>query len=167
MTIPHHQQDPPDQSAGHVFIRPGQIAPGRPARDACMQCGEPLTVHALQAVLEALDMPHPATVGDGEVHDRILQARVMNTVVFLRGLLDEGRATPPEWGLEYFREKLAEQPATGYRTWDEAVAETRARQEVQQASRGSEPSTDSLADSEGLRQLSAYLDQVDGPEAEQ
>ena len=124
-------------------------------------------MHALRAVLEALDMPHPATVGDGEVHDRILQARVMNTVIFLRGLLDEGHATPPEWRLEYFREKLAEQPATGYSTWDEAVAETRARQEALQASRGSEPPTASLAESEGLRQLLAYLDQVDGPEAEQ
>ncbi len=29
----------------------------------------------------------------------------------------------------YLRDRLAEHPATGYRTWDEAVAEIRARQD--------------------------------------
>lgn len=117
-------------SACERFIRPGQVAPDRPAPDRCMQCGEPAAVHALRAVLDALDIPHPATVGDGEAHDRILHERVLHAVIFLRGALDDTRVTPFEWGLDYFREKLAEHPATGYRTWDEAVAETRARREA-------------------------------------
>jgi hypothetical protein len=125
-----------NQQGGHAFVRPGQVAPDRPAPDQCVECGEPLATHALRAVLEALDIPHPATVGDGEGHDRILGERVMHTVVFLRGLLtdltrDRDR---PEWALEYFREKLAEHPATGYRTWDEAVAELHAKEAVQEQS---------------------------------
>lgn len=113
-------------NAPHAFARPGQVAPELPAPDACMRCGESLAMHALRAVLEALDIPNPATVGDGEVHDRILAERVLHTVIFLRGILDDGRVSPPEWSLDYFREKLAEHPATGYRTWDEAIADTRA-----------------------------------------
>ena len=29
---------------GHQFTRPGQVAPGRPAPDACMVCGQPEAV---------------------------------------------------------------------------------------------------------------------------
>jgi hypothetical protein len=50
-----------------------------------MQCGEPAALHALRAVLDALDIPNPATVGDGEIHDRILHERVLHAVIFLRG----------------------------------------------------------------------------------
>ena len=108
--------------SNHQFTRPGQVRADLPAPDRCMQCGEPLAVHALRAVLEALGIPHPATVGDGEAHDRILAERVMHTVVFLGSFLDGGE---PDWSLGYFRERLAEHPAAGYRTWDEAVAELR------------------------------------------
>jgi hypothetical protein len=31
--------------SGHAFIRPGQVAPDRPAPDRCMQCGEPEAAH--------------------------------------------------------------------------------------------------------------------------
>jgi hypothetical protein len=37
-----------------------------------------------------------------------------------------------EYGLQHFRERRAEEPATGYRSWDEEVAETRARRETGQ-----------------------------------
>jgi hypothetical protein len=114
---------------GHRFVRPGQVAPDRPAPDACMHCGEPFAAHALRAVLEALDIPHPATVGDGAVRDRILAERLMHTVIFLQGILSDP-VTPPEWDLDYLRDKLAEHPAAGYRTWDQAVAELRAAREV-------------------------------------
>jgi len=110
--------------SNHQFTRPGQVRADLPAPDRCMQCGEPLAVHALRAVLEALGIPHPATVGDGEAHDKILAERVMHTVVFLQSFLDGGE---PDWSLGYFRERLAEHPAAGYRTWDEAVAELAAR----------------------------------------
>jgi hypothetical protein len=82
---------------------------------------------ALAAVLEALDIPSPATVGDEETHDRILLERVTHAVIFLRGLLG-GRGLGTEWEIRYLREKLAEHPAEGYRTWDQAVAELRARE---------------------------------------
>jgi hypothetical protein len=124
-----------NQQGAHAFVRPGQVAPDQPAPDKCIECGEPLAMHALRAVLEALDIPHPATVGDGEVRDRILGERVMHTVVFLRGLLtdltDDWAAARAERGLDYFRQKLAEHPAAGYRTWDELVAELHAKETVQ------------------------------------
>lgn len=110
------------------FTRPGQVALDRPAADACMSCGFPYARHVLQAVLDALDIPFPGTVGDGEVYDRILAERIRHTVVFLRSQLNDRTASmPPEWGLEYFQERLAENPATGYHTWaGEAMAELRA-----------------------------------------
>ncbi|MCW2898853.1 MAG: hypothetical protein JWO67_1118 [Streptosporangiaceae bacterium] len=33
-------------TADHAFTRPGQVAPDRPARDACMVCGQPEAAHA-------------------------------------------------------------------------------------------------------------------------
>ncbi|AGP56168.1 hypothetical protein [Streptomyces rapamycinicus] len=72
----------------------------------------------LRAILEALDIPHPATVGDSEVHARVLADRVMHTVVALHGVLDEGvtRHLGIEWTTAHLRERLAEHPPTGYRT---------------------------------------------------
>ena len=119
--------------SNHQFIRPGQVSPDRPLRDACMKCGRPEAEHqlheALTAVLQALDIPHPATVGDVEVHDRILRERVLHTVIFLLDMTDDSRGLSREWALDYFRSKLAEHPAEGYRTWDQAVAERHARQD--------------------------------------
>ena len=71
----------------------------------------------LAAVLEALDIPSPATVGDGEVHDRILLDRVMHAKVALEGVLQRG--DEPGWSADYLRSRLAEKPATGYRVWGE------------------------------------------------
>jgi hypothetical protein len=71
----------------------------------------------LRAVLEALDIPSPATVGDGEVYDRILLDRVMDAVVALQGVLRRG--DDAGWSADYLRARLAEKPATGYRTWGE------------------------------------------------
>ena len=82
---------------------------------------------ALQAVREALDIPHAATVGDEEIRAKIMDRRVMHAVTFLRGVL---ALEPPPldigWHVAYLRERLAEHPATGYRTWDEAAAEAAA-----------------------------------------
>jgi len=104
-------------AASHPFIRPGQVAPDHPAPDACMQCGEPFAEHALAAVLDA-----------------ILMMRVMHAVVFLQGLArDRAADLPPEYSLNWLRDKLAEHPAVGYRTWDEAVAERQARETGQEA----------------------------------
>lgn len=68
----------------------------------------------LQAVLEALSLPYPATVGDSEVYSRILEDRVMDARVALEGVLQRG--DDPGWSADYLRAKTAEKPATGYRT---------------------------------------------------
>ena len=69
----------------------------------------------LAVVLEALDIPSPATVGDSETHREILAHRTMDAVVALRGVLHQG--DDPGWSADYLRTRLTERPATGYRTW--------------------------------------------------
>ena len=87
---------------------------------------------ALRAIREALDIPHPATVGDGEIHDAILKERVLHTVVMLGNIFPaDGRPCAADvvpWSVEYLRARLAEHPAEGYRTWAEHMAELRDRQ---------------------------------------
>lgn len=39
---------------GHLFIRPGQVAPDRPAPDKCMTCGQPESQHHARG-----DNPYP------------------------------------------------------------------------------------------------------------
>lgn len=68
----------------------------------------------LAAVLEALDIPHPATVGDSEQHAAVLADRVMHAAIALRSTLD-GHPCDIEWTTAYLRERLAEHPPTGYR----------------------------------------------------
>ncbi|MDX3868007.1 hypothetical protein [Streptomyces europaeiscabiei] len=69
----------------------------------------------LAVVLEALDIPAPATVGDGETHRGILDHRTMDAVAALRGVLHQD--DDPGWSADYLRARLAEKPATGYRSW--------------------------------------------------
>lgn len=80
---------------------------------------------ALRAVREAIDIPHPATIGDGEIHDRILKERLLHAVVMLQNVVrDDG--SPDDripWSVEYLRARLAEHPAEGYKTWAEHKAE--------------------------------------------
>lgn len=88
----------------------------------------------LAAVLDALDIPEPATTGDTEAHDRVLNDRAMHAKIALRDVLDGG-PLGVEWTTRYLRERLAETPPTGYvtseqartalaagKTWSEAVA---------------------------------------------
>ncbi|MFR0359069.1 hypothetical protein [Streptomyces sediminimaris] len=72
----------------------------------------------LAAVLEAIDIPRPATIGDQEAHDRVLNDRAMHTKIALANLL-EGHPLGVEWTTQYLRERLAEHSATGYRAWGE------------------------------------------------
>ncbi|MGW8060998.1 hypothetical protein ACVV2G_01675 [Streptomyces ziwulingensis] len=76
----------------------------------------------LAAVLEAIDLPHAATTGGSEVHDRLLSARVVHARVALRNLLDDGPDLGPSWTAKYLRERLAEHPVAGYVTVDQAQA---------------------------------------------
>ncbi|MGW3200686.1 hypothetical protein ACWDBD_40205 [Streptomyces sp. NPDC001118] len=69
----------------------------------------------LKAVLEAIAIPYPATVGDSEVHDRILADRVMDARVALEGVLHRG--DDPGWSADYLRSRMVEKPPTGYRAY--------------------------------------------------
>lgn len=84
----------------------------------------------LAVVLEALDIPSPATVGDRETHREILAHRAMDTVIAVRGVLHQG--DDPGWSADYLRARLAEKPSTGYRAWgaDEGQDDERVRRSV-------------------------------------
>jgi hypothetical protein len=68
-------------------------------------------------VLESIDIPCPATVGDREEYARLLEDRAMDAVVALRGVLGEPLAGDcgAHWHTAYLRRQLAEKPPTGYR----------------------------------------------------
>jgi hypothetical protein len=75
----------------------------------------------LAVVLEALDIPAPATVGDETAHDRTLSERVTHAKIALRNALEEnGGPLGIEWTTAYLRERLTEHPPTGYRAWGAA-----------------------------------------------
>jgi ribosomal protein S16 len=78
------------------------------------------TTAVMKAVLEALDVPYAATVGEDLKRADILEKRLMYTVVVLRDLVK--RNGDLEWLLGYLRDCLAEHPATGYITGEEAHA---------------------------------------------
>lgn len=82
--------------------------------------GEPVR-DLLTAVLEALDIPHPATVGGTEAHDRLLNDRAMHARIALRSVLDDG-PLGIAWTVGYLRERLAKHPVAGYVTVDQAHA---------------------------------------------
>ncbi|OIK02323.1 hypothetical protein BIV25_01555 [Streptomyces sp. MUSC 14] len=74
----------------------------------------------LAAVLDAIDIPAPATFGDSEAFSRLLEDRVLDAVVALTGALEEPPAA--DWGLgwhtNYLRKQLAKKPPTTYRHHD-------------------------------------------------
>ncbi|MFJ8060818.1 hypothetical protein [Streptomyces sp. NPDC096142] len=74
----------------------------------------------IAAVLEAIGIPSPATYGDREAFQRLLEDRVLDTVVALTGALDEPPAA--DWGLgwhtDYLRKRLATKPPTTYRHYN-------------------------------------------------
>ncbi|MGW0774566.1 hypothetical protein ACWD01_13145 [Streptomyces sp. NPDC002835] len=67
----------------------------------------------LAVVLEALAIPHPATIGDGEVHGQVLADRVMHARIALENVLERG--DDPGWSADYLQARLTEHPPTGYR----------------------------------------------------
>ncbi|MET8803581.1 hypothetical protein [Streptomyces sp. NPDC004546] len=81
----------------------------------------PAVVNLLSAVLEAIDLPYPATVGWQEAHDKILNERVMHAKLTLRSVLDNS-SLGMDWDANYLREKLAQHPVQGYVTNEQASA---------------------------------------------
>ena len=77
----------------------------------------------LAAVLEALDIPAPATFGDHEAHDRILNDRAMHAKIALRSILEDGAPLGVDWTTTYLRERLGEHPPTGYQHHSSTRAE--------------------------------------------
>ncbi|MFK4188216.1 hypothetical protein ACI2L4_30070 [Streptomyces sparsogenes] len=81
----------------------------------------PLPEHVvalLGAVVEALDIPAPATFGDREQYREVLDQRAMWVIVALKSVLIDPTGLAAEWMVTYLRERLAEHPPTSYRPWD-------------------------------------------------
>jgi hypothetical protein len=76
----------------------------------------------LTAVLEALDIPHPATTGGAEVYGQIRNDRATHAAIALRSVLDDKPLMDVDWTTAYLREQLAKHPATGYVTVNQAHA---------------------------------------------
>lgn len=78
---------------------------------------------ALQVVLDALNIPNAATVGEQATRDKILVERAGHARAFLENILAENGIGDVPWGIAYLRDRLAEHPAAGYKTWEERMAE--------------------------------------------
>ncbi|MBV9023360.1 MAG: hypothetical protein JO362_06115 [Streptomycetaceae bacterium] len=74
----------------------------------------------LAAVIEAIDIPSPAAVGDREEYARLLEDRALDAVVALKGVLGEPLAgnCSAHWHTAYLHRQLAKKPPTGYRHYD-------------------------------------------------
>jgi len=73
----------------------------------------------LAAVLAAIDIPHPATVGDVPRQREVLADRVMHAAITLRTVLRlDGTPHPADlkWETAWLREQLAEHSPAGYNT---------------------------------------------------
>jgi hypothetical protein len=71
----------------------------------------------LAAVLEALSIPFPATVGDHARYSEVLEERAMHARLALDRVLDpHGAPLGLTWETSYLRQRLAEHPPAGYNT---------------------------------------------------
>jgi hypothetical protein len=57
-------------SAGHAFVRPGQVAPHLPPPDQCARCGQPEDAHGTGAELAARRTAATAVLADFGRYDR-------------------------------------------------------------------------------------------------
>jgi hypothetical protein len=76
---------------------------------------------ALEAVLEALDLPFAATVGHDETRQKLLTDRAMHAVIALRSVLGDD-STFADLAVRHLRDRLTEHPAAGYVTTEQARA---------------------------------------------
>ncbi|MFJ6704584.1 MULTISPECIES: hypothetical protein [unclassified Streptomyces] len=76
----------------------------------------------LTALLDAINLPSPATYGDHEAFQRVLEDRALDAVVALSGVL--GEPADADWGLgwhtAYLREQVAKKPVITYLHFDAA-----------------------------------------------
>ncbi|MFE1543630.1 hypothetical protein ACFW61_24560 [Streptomyces microflavus] len=70
----------------------------------------------LDAVLDAIDIPYPATIADDHAYRAVLERRLGLAVITARAALAE-EPDSIAWNGGYLRRKLAEHPPTGYRAY--------------------------------------------------
>lgn len=75
----------------------------------------------LDAVLDAIDIPHPATIGDAEGYQVALDRRASLAIIIARAAL-AGDPADVGWNVDYLRRTLTQHPATGYRHQGDAEA---------------------------------------------
>ncbi|MFB6875691.1 hypothetical protein [Streptomyces sp. NPDC056323] len=78
----------------------------------------------LQTILDAIDIPAPATPDDAAEYNRVLADRAGHAAVALRDVLAGAAQFGPGWITRYLRARLDETPATGYRTLDDTASTT-------------------------------------------
>jgi hypothetical protein len=86
---------------------------------------------ALAAVREAIAIPHAATLGDEARRAQVPAARLRHRLICLEALTRKHADRDVAAEVAYLRLQLAEHPAEGYKTWDQAVAELRGRKDGQ------------------------------------
>lgn len=74
----------------------------------------------LDAVVDALDVPAPATVGDESTYRRVVADRAMEACTAVRAALADDVPVPHR--AAYLRDRLAAQPVDGYQHWQETGA---------------------------------------------
>lgn len=80
----------------------------------------------VDVVLEALDIPHAATVGHDETRTEVLIHRIMHLQVCMESLADGDNDGWLDARLTYLRERLAAHPPVGYVTSKQARERTEA-----------------------------------------
>ena len=75
----------------------------------------------LDAVLDAIDIPQPATIGDTDGYQVALDRRASLAIIIARAALADAPADIG-WNADYLRQKIAEHPPTGYRSTKDAEA---------------------------------------------
>jgi hypothetical protein len=86
---------------------------------------------ALTAVRAAIDIPHAATTGDEARRATVMATRLMHACICLEALTGKHADREVAAEVAYLRQQLAEHPAEGYKTWDQAIAELRGRKDGQ------------------------------------
>ncbi|MDQ0795595.1 hypothetical protein [Streptomyces sp. B1I3] len=74
----------------------------------------------LEAVVEAIDLPHPDTVGDADAYRDLLDRRAGLAVIVARAALAE-EPDAYGWNAAYLRRKIAEYPIA-YRAYEKPEA---------------------------------------------
>lgn len=80
------------------------------------------TRDVIEAVHAAISIPFAATTAHERTRAEILDHRLLATVLTLESLLDRDNADELPGILQHLRDRLAKHPATGYVTYDQAVA---------------------------------------------